>query len=82
MPAEHEDLMDHEQRLEAMRTQGEAWATCIRQGIDTAILADAALVTALHELIRMNGEKSALELVEKLRVRIECGEFEPDRKLH
>jgi hypothetical protein len=82
MSAELDDLMHHEQRLEALRSHGEAWAACIRQGIDTDILADTALFTALHELIRFNGEKAALELVAQLKHRIECGEFEPERQIH
>jgi hypothetical protein len=82
MSAELDDLMQHEQRLEAMRSHGEAWAACIRQGIDTGILADTALFTAFHELIRFNGETAALELIENLKQRIECGEFQPERSVH
>lgn len=79
---ELDELMQYEQRLEALRSHGEAWATGIRQGIDAAILADAALYTALHELIRSSGEQSALDLVEHLKHRILCGEFEPGRVCH
>jgi hypothetical protein len=82
MSADLDEMIQHEQRLEALRSHGEAWAACIRQGIDTGILADTALFTALHELIRNNGEKAALEMVDRLKRRIECGEFEPERQIH
>ena len=68
--------------MEALRSHGEAWALGIRQGIDPEILADTALYTALHELIRNSGEQPALDLVERLKDRILCGEFEPERVCH
>jgi hypothetical protein len=77
-----DELMQHEQRLEALRSHGEAWAVGIRQGIDAEILADTALYTAFHELIRNSGEQRALDLVERLKDRILCGEFEPERVCH
>jgi hypothetical protein len=77
-----DDLVRSEQRLEALKSHGEAWATGISQGIDPAIIADTALFTAFHEMIRQIGEKAALDLVERLRDRIMCGEFEPERVCH
>ncbi len=77
-----DELMQHEQRMEALRSHGEAWAVGIRQGIDAGILAETALYTAFHELIRNSGEQVALDLVERLKDRILCGEFEPERICH
>ena len=77
-----DELMQHEQRMEALRGHGEAWAFGIRQGIDADILAETAIYTALHELIRSSGEQTALDLVERLKDRILCGEFEPERICH
>ena len=82
--ASHEldKLMQHEQRMEALRSHSEAWAVGFQQGIDTGILAETALYTAFHELIRNSGEQVALDLVERLKDRILCGEFEPERICH
>jgi hypothetical protein len=77
-----DELMQHEQRMEALRSHGEAWAVGIRQGIDAGILAETALYTAFHELIRNTNEQTALDLVEQLKDRILCGEFEPERICH
>jgi hypothetical protein len=80
--AELEEIIRSEQRLEALKSHGEAWATGFVQGIDPDILADTAIYTAFHEVIRSRGEKAALALVEKLKDRIACGEFEPERLCH
>lgn len=77
-----EEMVQHEQRMEALRSHSEAWAIGLRQGIDPAILAETAIFTALHELIRNSGEQAALDLVERLKDRIVCGEFEPERIVH
>lgn len=44
-------------------------------------MAEAAFATALTELIRDNGEVSALALLDGLRERISAGEFSSDRIL-
>jgi hypothetical protein len=81
-PKELDELMRSEMRLEALKSHGEAWATGISAGIEPRILAEAAVYTALHEMIRNEGEGAALELVERLRERIVSGEFEPERTRH
>lgn len=80
--AELDDLIRSEQRIEALKGHGEAWAAGIYQGIELSILAETALFTALHEVIRTDGETAALALVEQLKERIVCGEFEPERIRH
>jgi hypothetical protein len=79
---ELEDLIRSEMRLEALKSHGEAWAEGISQGIDPQILADTALYTAFNELIRVEGEEAVLALVDRLKDRILCGEFEPERVSH
>ncbi|MCU0832143.1 MAG: hypothetical protein MUC58_11640 [Rhizobiaceae bacterium] len=81
-PKELDELMQSEMRLEALKSHGEAWASGISAGIEPRILADAALYTALHEMIRADGESAALALVDRLRDRILSGEFEPERTRH
>lgn len=81
-PQDLDEMVQHEQRMEALRSHGEAWAIGLRQGIDPTILAETAIFTALHELIRNSGEQTALDLVERLKDRIVCGEFEPERIVH
>ena len=80
--SELDKLIAGEQRLEALRSHGEAWASGIRDGIDPAILADTALYTAFHELIRCSGEAAALAIAARLHDRIISGEFEPERVHH
>jgi hypothetical protein len=79
---ELDELVRSEMRMEALKGHGEAWASGISQGIDPQILADTALYTAFHELIRSGGEDAALDLVDRLKERILCGEFEPERIRH
>ncbi|MCI5077378.1 hypothetical protein [Oricola sp.] len=76
---EMDELIAREKRIAAMEVHSEAWADGTMEGIDAAILADAAIATALEETIRDQGEDAALALVETLRDRILCGEFTPDR---
>lgn len=79
---ELDDLIRSEMRMEALKSHGEAWASGISQGIDPQILADTALFTAFHEMIREGGEDAALDLVDRLKERILCGEFQPERVRH
>ncbi len=79
--AELDEVIAQEKRVAAREMQSEAWADGMMEGIETDILADAAIATALEELIRTDGEKSALLLVDNLRDRIIAGEFIPGRTL-
>jgi hypothetical protein len=45
-------------------------------------MADAAIATALEELVRVAGEAAALSLVERMRERLVAGEFDPVTSVH
>ncbi|MCO4319784.1 hypothetical protein M8997_021580 [Phyllobacterium sp. 21LDTY02-6] len=74
-------LVAEEKKLAAIEYQNEVWADGTLEGIETEIMAEAAFVTALSELIRDNGEVSALTLLDALRDRIAAGEFSSNRIL-
>lgn len=76
-----EEIIAREKRIAALEFHNEAWADGTMEGIESDILADAAIATALEETIREHGEEAALALVESLRERILCGEFTPDRSI-
>ncbi len=48
-------------------------------GIEPEIIADAAIVLAMRETVRIHGEDKAEALLESLRERILAGEFSPKR---
>ncbi len=79
--AELDEVIAQEKRVAAREMQSEVWAEGLLEGIEIDILADAAIATALEELIRIDGEDSALLLVENLRDRIIAGEFIRGRTL-
>lgn len=68
-------LVREEKRLTAVESHNEAWAEGLSAGIEPEIIAEAALATALGELLRTNGEPAALALVERMRDRIVAGDF-------
>lgn len=75
-------LVREEQRLTAVENHCEAWAEGLSAGIEPEIIAEAALTTALRELMRSCGEDQALALIERIRERVVAGEFEPERVCH
>ena len=76
---EMDEIIEREKRIAALEFHSEAWADGAMEGIESDILADAAIATALEEMIRAHGEDATLALVDTLRERILCGEFTPDR---
>ena len=78
---EMDEIIAREKRMAAMEFQLKAWADGVMEGIESTILADAAIATALEETIREQGEDAALALVDTLRERILCGEFTPHRSV-
>ena len=78
---EMDEIIAREKRMAAMEFQLEAWADGVMEGIESTILADAAIATALEETIREQGEDAALALVDTLRERILCGEFTQNRSV-
>ncbi len=75
-------LVREEKRLTAVENHNEAWAEGLSAGIEPEIIAEAALTTALCELLRTSGEPAALALIERTRDRVIAGEFAPDQSRH
>ena len=71
-----EALVREEKRLTAVESHSEAWAEGRSAGIEPEIIAEAALATALAELVGCSSEKAALTLLERMRERVLAGEFE------
>ncbi len=75
-------LIREEKRLTAVESYEDAWAEGRAAGIEPEIMADAAIATALGELMRTAGEAGALALLERMRERLVAGEFEPQLRIH
>jgi hypothetical protein len=68
-------LPDHEQKQAALGYLHEAWAEARHDGVDGDCLAQAALFTALSELVTTYGEDATAKYAEGLPARIRNGEF-------
>lgn len=77
-----ETLIREEKRLTSVESHSEAWADGLCAGIEPEIIAEAALTTACAELVRNSGEHAALALMERMRDKIICGEFEASGTCH
>jgi hypothetical protein len=75
-------LIREEKRLTALESQTEAWADGIASGIEPEIMAEAALATAIGELVREAGADAALAMLERMRERVVAGEFDGYRTRH
>ena len=75
-------LVREEKRLTAVECHNEAWAEGLSAGIESEIIAEAALATAFAEILRTNGEDAALALLDRMREKVIAGEFEPVRVRH
>lgn len=75
-------LVREEKRLTAVENHNEAWAEGLSAGIEPEIIAEAALATALAELLRASGEPATLALIERMRDRVLAGDFAPDQSRH
>lgn len=75
-------LVREEKRLTAVECHNEAWAEGLSAGIETDIIAEAALSTAFGEVLRRSGEAAALGLIERMREKVIAGEFELVRLRH
>jgi hypothetical protein len=78
---EIDDLIVHEKMQAALEYQTEAWADGRADGIEPEIIAEAAMLFAMRETVRLQGEDGAEALLEQLRERIASGEFSPNRTL-
>jgi hypothetical protein len=81
-PSDIDVLIREEKRLSAVESYEDAWAEGRAAGIEPDIMADAAIATALEELVRVAGEAAALSLVERMRERLVAGEFDPAASVH
>jgi hypothetical protein len=81
-PSDIDVLIREEKRLSAVESYEDAWAEGRAAGIEPDIMADAAIATALEELVRVAGEAAALSLVERMRERLVAGEFDPVTSVH
>src|SRR4051812_11997617 len=70
-----EPMTDHEQKQIALSYLHEAWGEARLEGVDGDCLAQAALFTALTELVTTYGEDAAAKYAEGLPARIRNGEF-------
>jgi hypothetical protein len=70
-----EDRQIAEKKRLALTYLTEAWDAAAAEGVDTEILAHAALFTALAELIETYGEEAVAGLAESLPARIRGFEF-------
>jgi hypothetical protein len=75
-------LVREEKRLTAVECHNEAWAEGLSAGIESEIIAEAALATAFAEILRTNGEDAALALLDRMSEKVIAGEFEPVRVRH
>ena len=65
----------------ALKYMLDAWSMAIEEGHDPDMLANAALFTALTDLVAAYGEEEVKRFAGTLPDRIERGEFTRDRKL-
>ncbi|AXS39560.1 hypothetical protein [Breoghania sp. L-A4] len=70
-----------DERRMAMSYISDAWADAIADGIDADAVAQAALFTALIDLVAAYGETAVAELAEALPQRILQGEYTVNRTL-
>ena len=68
-------MIEHEKRQVALEYQGEAWAGGISDGIDAHIMAEAAMATAMGEMVEALGEEQALAFIEELKAQVVAGAF-------
>lgn len=75
-------IIREEKRLTAVESHCEAWAEGLSAGIEPEIIAEAALSTALRELVKTAGEDSAVLLLEKMRKLALSGAFDAAKRVH
>ena len=78
---EIDDLIVHEKMQAALEYQTEAWADGRADGIEPEIIAEAAVLFAMRETVRLLGESGAEALLDQLKERILSGEFSPNRTI-
>ena len=81
-PGDIDAIIAEEQRSFARESLGEAWADAVSEGVDTAILADAAIATALEQIVADKGEDAARALLEAMGARLTSGDFDRNINYH
>lgn len=81
-PADIEAMIAEEQRTFARESLGEAWADAVSEGVDTVILAEAAIATALEKIVGDQGEDAARELLKTMQDKLSTGAFDRDINYH
>jgi len=76
MMARHqEEMVIAEKKRVALSYLFEAWDEALAEGVDSEILAHAALFAALSDLVQTYGEEAVAGLAERLPERIRASEF-------
>ena len=66
----YDSLADFEQKMAALSYLHEAWAEALHDGLDGDCIAQAALFSALNEMIAVYGEEATAKFTDGLSVRI------------
>ena len=64
-----------ESRVAALDYVSEAFAEAVLDGVDVEAFAEAAIATALRELVAAHGEERVAEIVQAIPERLRAGEF-------
>ena len=78
---EREEMVIAEKKRVALAFLTEAWDEAVSEGVDSEILAHAALFAALSDLVSTYGEEAVAGLTESLPRRVRGGEFTLDRSI-
>jgi hypothetical protein len=81
MTRHQEDLAIAEKKQVALSYLIEAWDEALADGVDSEILAHAALFAALSDLVTTYGEDAVADLAKRLPERIRASEFTLDRQV-
>ena len=73
--SELDQMIEHEKRRTALEYQHEAWVGGLSDGIEMEIMAEAAIETALTELVEAGGESAALAYLDEIKEQVVAGAF-------
>ena len=79
-PIENDDAI-FEKKQAALDYLSEAWSEAEADGIESEIVAHAALFAALSDLVTIYGEPAVAHMASSLAERVESGEFTLDRTM-
>ncbi len=81
-PADIDAIIAEEQLSFARESLGEAWADAVSEGVETAILAEAAIATALERIVSDQGEEAARKLIADMQTKLANGAFDRNINYH